>query len=54
MTGRMTLLCLMFLLLAGCTEPATSAKPTVTGGQSRDPENITIYVGGMNQKLQIL
>ncbi len=52
--NRMTLPCLLVLFLAGCTSPTTTVTPTPSDELPKDFKDITFYVAGMNQQLQIL
>jgi copper chaperone CopZ len=54
MTRRKTSPLLMFLVLLGCTTSSPSVVPAPKDDQSTGFESVTIYVAGMNQKLQIL
>lgn len=52
--NRMTFPCLVLLWIAGCTSSTTPVDSTPSGDQPKAFKDITFYVGGMNQKLQIL
>jgi len=52
--NRMTFPCLVVLWIVGCTSSTTTVDPTPSGDQPKAFKDITFYVGGMNQKLQIL
>lgn len=54
MMSRVTALCLAIPLLAGCTSPTSTVAPASSDIQTSAVKTITFYVGGMNEKLQIL
>ena len=43
------------LLIVGCTSPSSLVvDPPPTAERSAEPGNVTFYIAGMNQRLQIL